>query len=281
MGYKTVFAVATDPDRAASLANAAAVLARAQDAHLDLLALGIDRTQIGYTYAATGVLLQQAAMERAEEDSRAVEAALRAALAGQADGLRWTVEPAVAQLGSLADLVALRARYADLAVSARPYGQGRGVEDEVIVEAALFDAHVPVIVLPEVPLAGPVGRNVVLAWNRSAEAMRAVRLALPLLKAADSVSIAVVDPPSVGPERSDPGGMLCQMLVRHGVKAEVAVLAKTRPRVSDVLAQHIRDRGADLMVMGAYGHSRFRESILGGATRDMLESAEVPVFMAR
>jgi nucleotide-binding universal stress UspA family protein len=70
------------------------------------------------------------------------------------------------------------------------------------------------------------------------------------------------------------------MLVRHGVKAEVSVLAKTRPSVSDVLVRHLRDQNADLLVMGAYGHSRFREAILGGATRDMLEMAEGPVFLA-
>ena len=110
--------------------------------------------------------------------------------------------------------------------------------------------------------------------------MTAVRRALPFLKAAEMVDITVVDPPSHGPERSDPGGLLCQMLVRHGVRAEVSVLAKTLPRVSDVLARHVRDRDADLLVMGAYGHSRFREAILGGATRNMLEQAEVPVLMA-
>ena len=70
------------------------------------------------------------------------------------------------------------------------------------------------------------------------------------------------------------------MLVRHGVKAEITVLAKTMPRVSDVLLRHARDMNADMIVMGAYGHSRFREAILGGATRNMLENAKIPVLMA-
>ena len=69
-------------------------------------------------------------------------------------------------------------------------------------------------------------------------------------------------------------------LVRHGVHAEVSVLARSLPRISDVLARHIWDQNADMLVMGAYGHSRFREAILGGATRNMLEKAEVPVLMA-
>jgi nucleotide-binding universal stress UspA family protein len=103
---------------------------------------------------------------------------------------------------------------------------------------------------------------------------------MPFLKRADMVQIVVVDPPTHGPERSDPGGLLCQFLVRHGVRAEVSVLARTLPRVSEVLARQALDVNADMLVMGAYGHSRFREAILGGATRDMLEKSEVPVFLA-
>jgi nucleotide-binding universal stress UspA family protein len=144
----------------------------------------------------------------------------------------------------------------------------------------MFEGQAPVLVLPETGLVSAAPKRVVIAWNQSREALNAVRHALPFLKAAEAVDITVVDPPSHGPERSDPGGMLCQMLVRHGVKAEVSVLAKTLPRVSDVLARHVLDRDAGLMVMGAYGHSRFREAILGGATRNMLEQAKVPVLMA-
>jgi len=68
--------------------------------------------------------------------------------------------------------------------------------------------------------------------------------------------------------------------VRLGVKAEVTVLARTQPSVADVLASHARDRDADMMVMGAYGHSRLREAVLGGATRAVLEHAAIPVLMA-
>ena len=83
-----------------------------------------------------------------------------------------------------------------------------------------------------------------------------------------------------GPERSDPGGVLCQYLVRHGVKAQVSVLAKTLPKISDVLARHALEEGCDMMVMGAYGHSRLREAVLGGTTRAVLEAMKIPVLMA-
>ncbi len=281
MAYKTLFTVVTHPAQAEAAITGAAALAMAHDAHLDILALGVDRTQIGYSYVGAGAVVLQAAMDRAEQDARDVEAAVRRAVAEQTPALRSSVEAAVTQLGALTDIVAQRARFADLVVLPKPYGGGQGTEAEAVVEAALFEGHAPVLVLPATGAGNAAApRRIVVAWNQSGEAMAAIRKALPILQQADSVNIAVIDPPQHGPERSDPGGLLCQMLVRHGVRAEVSVLARSLPRISDLLARHVRDQGADLLVMGAYGHSRFREAILGGATRNMLEQAEVPVLMA-
>lgn len=280
MAYKSIFTVATNEALVPMAVSSAARIAEANDGHLDILALGVDRSQVGYTYVGSGAAMMQVALERAETEARSLEKAAIAAVAGESLDLRSGVEAAVAQIGAVADLVATRARFADLVVMPRPYGKDQGVEAEAVVEAALFEGQAPVLILPGEPLATAAPKTVVIAWNQGREAMAAVRRALPFLKAADLVDITVVDPPNHGPERSDPGGMLCQMLVRHGVRAEVSVLAKTLPRVSDVLARHVRDRNADMLVMGAYGHSRFREAILGGATRNMLEQANVPVLMA-
>lgn len=281
MAYKSLLMVATSATRIGTVISGAARIAQAHDAHLDILALGVDRTQIGYSYVGSGAVILQAALDRAEQEAREIEAAARKAVTAEDTALRWSIEAAVSQLGAMTELVAQRARFADLVVLGRPYGPDLGPEAEAVVEAALFEGHAPVMILPDGGASlTAIPRRVVIAWNQSAEAMAAVRLALPILKQADSVNITVIDPPTHGAERSDPGGMLCQMLVRHGVHAEVSVLARTMPRVSDVLARHVRDQNADLLVMGAYGHSRFREAILGGATRNMLEQAEVPVLMA-
>jgi len=284
MAYKSLLSIVTSAASADSTITAASAICLANDAHLDVLALGVDHTQVGYSYVGSGAVMLQVALERAEADARVQETAVRRALDAQPAGLRWGVEAAVVQIGALTDLVASRARFSDLVVLARPYGAGVGSEAEAVVEAVLFEAHVPVLVLPaQKPGAEDrpsTPRRVVIAWNQSAGALQAVRKAMPFLKAAEMVNIVVIDPPTHGAERSDPGGMLCQMLVRHGVRAEVSVLAKTMPRVSEVLARHVRDQNADLLVMGAYGHSRFREAILGGATRNMLEQADVPVLMA-
>jgi nucleotide-binding universal stress UspA family protein len=281
MAYKSILTVLSNPtDAALTIANAAK-FAATQDAHLDVLVLGVDRTQIGYSYIGSGAVLMQVGIDRAESDARALELAAKTALAAESTTLRYSIETVVTQLGALTDLVASRARFADLVILPRPYGAGIGPEAEAIVEAALFQGKAPVLVLPTTGLGPNIQpKRVVLAWNQSAESMTAARRALPLLQAADAVNITVIDPSSQGEERSDPGGALCQLLTRHGVAAEVAVLARSLPRISDVLARHIRDQGADLLVMGAYGHSRFREAILGGATRNMLEQAEVPVLMA-
>lgn len=280
MAYKSLLTVTTAPEGVQGTVTAAAQIAQAMDAHLDALALGVDRTQIGYSYVGSGAVVIAAALDRAEAEAREAEAALNAALKAQSPGLRSSVESVVTQLGALTDVVAARARYADLVVLPLPYGKARGVEDEAMTEAALFEGMAPVLIVPPAGMKSPEPKRIILAWNQSREALVAARRAMPFLKRADMVQIVVIDPPAHGPERSDPGGLLCQHLVRHGIHAEVSVLARTLPRVSEVLARQMRDMDADLLVMGAYGHSRFREAILGGATRDMLEGAEVPVFLA-
>lgn len=278
MPYKSLTTVISDKTADAPALRAAIRLAHLFEAHLDVLCLGIDRSQAGFYYAGANALVIQENLGAAQQEAEALERDITKVMQGE--DIRWTVSAATAQQSWLGSAVAHQTRLSDLVVLAKPYGTGRGVEAEAIVEAALFDGHVPVLVMPDaVDWPDPIDR-VVIAWNESAEALSAIRAALPLLQAAGSVDIAIIDPPVHGPDRSDPGGALSQMLVRHGVRAEVSVMAKTMPRVSDILCRHCTDKDANLLVMGAYGHSRFRESILGGATRNMLEVAEVPVLLA-
>ncbi|NCU19555.1 universal stress protein [Candidatus Falkowbacteria bacterium] len=278
MSYKSILTIVTDPAASEAQLETAIAMARREDAHLDVLCLGVDRTQTGYYYAGASAYVHQETIERAQAEAAAAELQVRNLL--DAQDIRWAVEGVVAQMGAISTIVGLRARFADLVVQARPYGKSRTQDAETVVEAAMFDGHAPVLIVPDQDSPLPAPRRVIVAWNQSTEALTAIRRALPILKAADLVDITIIDPPAHGPERSDPGGQLSQMLARHGVHAEVSVLAKTMPRVSDVINRHVRDTSANMVVMGAYGHSRFREAILGGATRYMLEMAEVPVFMA-
>lgn len=276
MAYKSILTVITGPGLENSALEAAVAVAEAQDAHLDILALGVDHSQPGYYYAGANALIEQATLDKARGDAERTEDAARQAMSGRA--LRWALEAGVAQIGTIGHLVGQRARFADLVVLPKPYGEDRNLADEAVLEAALFNGHAPVLVIPDQD-AKSLPQRTVLAWNESAEAMGAIRAALPLLLQSETTNIVIIDPPRHSADRSDPGGLLSQMLARHGVRAEISVIAGTMPRTADVLARHVQDQNADLLVMGAYGHSRFRESILGGATRDMLESATTPVFM--
>lgn len=279
MAYKTILTVLSDPRQMPQL-DAAAALAAREDGHLDILCLGVDHSQAGYYFPGGTPYAFQEAIDSAMEQAEALERAVRQHLSGASD-LRWSVESAVAQIGGMANLVGMRARFSDLTVLDRPYGETAPGDAEAVTEAALFEGGCPVLVLPDGGLPAAPPRRILVAWNQSVEALAAIRRALPLLQAAEMVEITIIDPRRGGPERSDPGGALTQMLTRHGVRVEIAVLARTEPAISDEIARRATEIDADLIVMGAYGHSRFREAILGGATRNMLEKARVPVLMAR
>lgn len=278
MAYKTVTTVITNLETDRATLEAAADLARHEDGHLEVLCLGIDHTQPGFYYSGTNAMAIQSNLAEAETRATAIEQAVQKTLEGR--DFNWASRALFAQSAGLPQFLAYHTRFTDIVVLPRPYGEDRGHEHEAIVESALFDARVPILVIPdEATLPEKISR-VVVAWNESREALAAVRAALPILRVAETVNIAIIDPPSHAPDRSDPGGALSQMLARHGVHGEMSILAKTLPRVSDVIFRHVGDQSAELLVMGAYGHSRFRESILGGATRNMLQIGQIPILMA-
>ncbi|QPM91117.1 universal stress protein [Pseudooceanicola algae] len=278
MSYKSILTVLTSKSGATSLLDQAVALADRHDAHLDVLCLGIDRAQIGYYYGGADATILQDAVDRATAESKEIEEAAIQRLTGES--IRWSTESDLAQLGDIGRRIGWQARFADLVVLPKPYGDDKGVELEPVTESVLFEGRASALILPG-DVAAPVApKSVMLGWNETPEALAAIRAALPMLKTAEAVHIVIIDPPSHGPDRSDPGGMLANWLSRHGVSAEIEVVAKTLPRISDLISRHALDISADLVVMGAYGHSRFRQAILGGATRNMMEGTTLPIFMA-
>jgi nucleotide-binding universal stress UspA family protein len=183
--------------------------------------------------------------------------------------------------GELASTLARHARYADLAV----LGQ-EGAGDQKVVIGGLPDTVAltcgrPVLVVPYIGVQTSPGKHVIVAWNGSREAARAVNDALPILMGADKVEVMCANPERGELEDADlPGADLCLHLARHGVKAEAQMLVATDLEVGDLLLSRAADHGADLIVMGAYGHARWREVVLGGVTRQLLEQMTVPVFMS-
>jgi nucleotide-binding universal stress UspA family protein len=277
MAYKSVFTTLTYLDDASPALAYAAALTDAQDAHLEVLCLGIDRTPNTYYEIGSNAVVMHAAIEEAHARADEIRDGVRAYL--EPSNLRWDVINSISSTAGVGRTVATQARFSDVAVIGMPYGEDQRPEDPLVLEGLLFEADCPTIVVPD-GQTNPRPKSIVIGWNESTEAMRAVRAALPFLKAAETVHIAIVDPPETGPERSDPGGALAVFLSRHDVRCDIQVMTKQGSRVSERLARHVMESGAEMLVMGGYGHSRFREAMLGGATRDMLEHSKVPVFMA-
>src|SRR6267143_5657187 len=175
----------------------------------------------------------------------------------------------------------VHARYADLAVVARPDPAGQSAGPPGLVESLVLTSGRPVIVLPPRTTASGV-RRILVGWNAEREAVRAVADALPLLVRAEVVEVLVIDPEGRrAAHGEEPGGDIARYLARHGVHVEVRRLSSGSEDVGHVLLSHAADFGADLVVMGAYGHSHLNEWIFGGATRTALREAGLPVLMSR
>jgi len=186
--------------------------------------------------------------------------------------------------------ISLLARYADLVVISQ-----YNAKDKSPSVMRDFPAYVllhsgrPVLIVPYAPplplLAPPAAaRNVLISWNASKEASRAVSAALPLLQRAGQVHVAIFDAQLHAAEHGEqPGTEVTEYLARQGVEARLHLLdggGVRRGDIGEALLAQAADLSADLLVMGAYGHSRLRETILGGVTRTILQSMTIPVLMA-
>lgn len=280
MDYKSLLIIVTAATNMERLVPAAAQLAQACDAHLTALALGVDRVQVGYTDIGSGGVMLGLGMDQAEEEAQNIEAALRDALRPFESGLRYSIDSTVILAGLFGETITQRARYADLVILSQPASDQVGTETESLIGAVVDEGMCPALILPASGPAVIEPKRIVLGWNQSREAMMAARLSLPFLKAAEQVVVTVIDPSTRGLEQSDPGVQMCRYLARHGVSADIHVLPKALPRIADSLLRQCQDVDADLLVMGSFGRSRLLQAILGGTTRDMIESMNLPVLMA-
>ncbi len=191
---------------------------------------------------------------------------------------RAGVEAATASFASVIgreeDLIAQQARLADLTVIAHPEA-GEDVSSSDALHAVLFDSGRPVLLAPRVA-PGTIGRRIALAWNGTAESASAVFVALPWLQRAEAVRVLSADEyQRRGPAAQDLAGYLAL----HGIAAELATFRPVDREVGAGLLAAAAEFGADLLVMGAYSHSRLRQLILGGVTRHVLEHAGLPVML--
>ena len=184
-------------------------------------------------------------------------------------------------LDRLPTLLARDARNSDLVVVGQPDPRTGSGDAALLVEAAFMETGRPALMIPHGGAgAGPL-RRVLVAWNASREASRAVHDALPLLLAAEEVVVLVVDPDDIGIALGrKPGSGLLQYLELHGATARLKSVESGRRSAGEVIMAEAAAEKADLLVMGGYGHSKLREALLGGATRTLLAEAALPVLIS-
>ena len=218
-----------------------------------------------------------AALQRPEQAARALEESFADRLRREGVLGEWRVirrdsrhQPAV------------HARYADLVIAGQVRDRGRAAGPGAVLPAELaIVSGRPVIVAPDASFRPVVGENVLIAWKPTREATRAIAEAIPLLRRAERVTLLCVNPHSGATDHGEqPGADVARHLARHGIEIVVETTVAHDVGVADAVLERAAQLGADLIVMGAYGHSRIREFMFGGATSDMLEKARIPLFVA-
>jgi nucleotide-binding universal stress UspA family protein len=203
--------------------------------------------------------------------SRFEQATKRAGLSAETRILNTSIAGAADQLGRIG-------RRFDLIVVGQPEREN-STPDQVVDEGVLFESGRPVIFVPFIQKGGMTLGRIMICWDGSRAAARAVADALPLLKKAEQVEVVIV---SAKPTKTDevPGADLGQHLARHGLRVDIKHITSPDIDVPSTILSYAADSSADMIVMGGYGHSRLREFVLGGVTRGLLESMTVPILMS-
>lgn len=216
--------------------------------------------------------------QRAENEKAATDALAKFDDAAKRAGVSFESRALSASLAGAADRFGAMARRFDLSVIAQA-DPDKVAPEELIVEGTLFGSGRPVVVVPYIQKSGIKLDRVMVAWDASRNAARAVGDAMPFLGKAKAIDVVIVA--SERPKSDEISGAdIGHHLARHGLAVEVKRIVATDTDVANTLLSHAADTSAELIVMGGYGHSRLREFILGGATRGILSSMTIPVLMS-
>ena len=258
-------------------AKFAADLARQIGAHLTGLALAYDPITPAYSMAApipTDFMVS--AREQALADAKKAATAFEEI--GRIAGIPVETRVSDVMVGDGFGGIIDHCKLTDLVIVGQDNPDQREPLREVLIEAVMFQASVPTLLVPH---AGPSAfkpDHAVIAWNGGTAAARAVRAGLPWLALTRKVTVVIVDD---GRRRPDvPGADIATYLARHELDVTVRVIARAPAGITQTLLDFAAGEGADWMVMGAYGHSRLREFILGGTTAKMFKAMNLPVIMA-
>ena len=279
MAIKNIVVHADSTDRAAERIKLAATLAAKDDGHV----VGVFAVPDPYapTYMAGGYVpadLFDQLRQEAIAESKKAEDLFRETVSQSGVPNEWRIEE-----GDIAGVMSRHARYADLAVVGKgDYDQPEKFPNPSLAADLVMTAGRPVLVVPNAGHYETVGNRVLVCWNASREATRAVNDALPFLQAADNVTVLAVNPhkPSSGDHGDTPSADIALHLARHGVKAEAASTVASGIEVADTILARASDLSVDMIVCGAYGHSRTREWVFGGVTESLLRDTTVPTLLS-
>ena len=277
MSFKTVFLVVGATQADDEIDRAAAICGALQ-AHLAVLVVGVAPPPPASPYGVVSNDIWASDIREGQTEVEARARRIEEKLSGTA--LSSLVSAQYIDRGTVSTLAARFARYADLTLIT-PRCEGFEALQSWVINGALFESGRPILLLPQGTVAFPTVRKVMLAWDASVEAAKAVREAIGLMQAAETVDAVLIDPvPSFEGHGPEPGADLAAYLGRHGITATVHRLPKEGRETGELLRRTAVDLGADLIVMGGFGHSRLRERIFGGTTTSMLKNVGVPVLMA-
>jgi nucleotide-binding universal stress UspA family protein len=257
------------------VANYAVVVAAAFDAHLTGVAFAYEPLMPGSVFGGVSASFAAKYIEEgrvaAHEARRAFEGAARSAgLIAEGHVIGASLDDASEKFGRMA-------RGYDLSI----LGQARpdySAPEELLIEATLFASGRPLLVVPYIQQAGFKLDRVMLCWDGSRKAARAIADAMPLLRLAGAIDVVTIE--QIERRNELAGADIAQNLARHGLKVELKPIVAKDVDVAATILSYAADSSADFIVMGGYGHSRLREFVLGGATRGMLASTTVPTLMA-
>jgi nucleotide-binding universal stress UspA family protein len=278
MSYRTILVSLNDADRLEEALGLAGSLQAAHGAHV----VGLYVVPAVQVYPTIGMEITPDVFEghRAYFHGRADKVKARFNAAISREGLSAELRVVDSKSPLVADTVIDHGRYADLIIVPQVNrDSNEGVELD-FDERVVMESGRPVLVLPQGPVPKKISR-VIAGWNGTRESARAVFDALPFLKRASEVRVIWVDPQRDRDNSGSlPGAEIATVLSRHDVKVTAEPLPTSGMNAGEALLQKARDNGADLLVMGAYGHSRMREFVFGGATRHVLRNATIPVLMS-
>jgi nucleotide-binding universal stress UspA family protein len=277
MSYKTILVYLNDNRRAEAILEPAVSLAERNNAHLIGLHVyaTVPAPPVAVPYAADVVNAVAAAQQKETQEIAAVFSRMTA---GRSLVTEWRAEkgPRV----NPASVVLEHSRAADLIVTGQTDPDWEATPLVDIAEHLALGSGRPVLVVPYVGRYATLGRNVAIAWKAGRESSRAVFDALPLLKQAEQVQILEISETGASRTGIAVDSSIAITLARHGIKPSVRTSVAGEISVGDEILSRLADLGADLLVMGAYGHSRMRELVFGGVTRHIARHMTVPTLLS-